>query len=326
MRFIISTFFALTFTVTGFGQLLTVSERPASKDWMDGKATAELISIIDIDGSTIVTGAYSTPDVNDPSLKVYPLQNGSFIVRENIANFILYDSFGKPGKTISNSTQSKEGESISELATDPHAKTIVIYNPKIIRNGTVSSRARVLDINNNPKDIFYSEDREIRAVKVAESGEYIAIAAGKAGADDVVTVMDKFGNVINTFTFDQEVAGLNIYGSGSYLTVYSTSRAAVYNVLSGERVGSTSFRSALQFANYSASDQAIVALTGDVNDQVLRNAEVHVINIQARKIARKEYSGTMELKDPDFITLERTGQFRYTLKGLGKDLTLRASF
>ncbi len=326
MRLFISTIIALTFTLPGFGQSLTVTGGPASTQRIEGNATAESVSITDTDGSTIVTGVYSTPDANDPSLKVYPLQNGSFIVRENIANFILYDSFGNPGKTISNSTQSEEGESISELATDPRAKTIVIYNPKIIRGGEASSRARVLDINNNPKDIFYSEDREIRGVKVAESGEYIAIAAGKAGADDIVTVMDRFGNVINTFSFDQEVAGLNIYGSGGYLTVYSTSRAAVYNVLSGERVGSTSFRSTLHFANYSASDQTIVALTGDLNGDTLANVEAHVINIGARKIAREGYAGTVELKDPGFITLERTGEYRYTLKGLGKDLNLRASF
>lgn len=315
------------FSYSALAQSLSISDASASLQVTTGKATAESVVIFDIDGTEIVFGNYSTTDPDDPSLKVYPLQNGSFIVRENIANFVLYDSFGRAVKPISNSTQSREGESISELAMDPNGKTVVIYNPKFVREGEEGSRLRVIDVNNTPREIFYSSDQVIKAVKVSDSGEYIAIAAGKPGSDDEVVVLDKFGNQIQKVSFNQEIQGLNIYGSGNYLTVYSKSRAAVFNVLNGERIGSSSFRSSLLFANYSAADRSIIALTGNLEDKNASGLEVHVVNVGARKIARSSYAGgNLALNDREFIRLKRTGQFRYTLTGLSKDLNVRASF
>ena len=322
---VFSIFFLLSYSA--LAQSLSISDAVSSVAFKTGKATTESATVLDIDGAEIVSGNYSTTDPDDPSLKVYPLQNGSFVVRENIANFILYDSFGRAVKPISNSTQSREGESISELAMDPNGKTIVIYNPKFVRDGKEGSRLRVIDVNNTPREIFYSSDQTIRAVKVSDSGEYIAIAVGKPGSDDEVVVLDKFGNQIQKVSFNQEIRGLNIYGSGNYLTVYSKSRAAVFNVLNGERIGSSSFRSSLLFANYSAADRSIIALTGNLEDKKASGLEVHVVNVGARKIARSSYDrGALALNDREFIRLERTGQYRYTITGLSKDLNVRASF
>ena len=101
----------------------------------------------------------------------------------------------------------------------------------------------------------------------------------------------------------------------------------MYNVGSGERVGSSSFRGApLQFANYSGSDQTIVGLTGDLIGTTLSNIEVKVINVAARKIASQKFSGSVQVSDLDRISLNRTGRFNYTLTGMSKDLKLKASF
>ena len=125
----------------------------------------------------------------------------------------------------------------------------------------------------------------------------------------------------------QDVKGLNLYGSGSILTVFSEGRVAVYNVLSGERIGSSSFRGApLQFANYSNSDQTIVGLTGDLNGSTLTNIEIRIINVAARKIASQEFSGSVEISDLDSISLNRTGKFSYSITGMSKVLNLKASF
>ena len=325
---VLQTFLVLfLFSGSALAQSLTISETAASVKFKTGKATAESAVVLDTDGTEITEGRYSTTDPDDSSLKVYPLQDGSFVVRENIANFILYDSFGRAIKPISNSTQSREGESVSELAMDPNGKTIVVYNPKFIRNGEEGSRLRVIDVNNIPRDAFYSSDRVIRAVRVSDSGEYIAIATGRPGSDDEVLVMDKFGNQIQKVSFNQEVKGLNIYGSGSYLTVYSSGRVAVYNVLNGERVGSSSFRSSLLFANYSSTDKSIIALTGDIDQQKTTGLEVHVVNITARKIARSSYTeDNLTLPAKEQIRVNRNGPFRYTLTGLSRDLNVRASF
>ncbi len=139
--------------------------------------------------------------------------------------------------------------------------------------------------------------------------------------------MDKFGNDLEEFTFDRKVTGLNLYGSGSILTVYSEGRVAVYNVSSGERIGSSSFRGGnLIFSNYSASDQSIVGLSGDLNGNTLSNIEVRIINVGERKIASQEYSGTVQVSDLDDIQLQRLGRFNYRIEGLSEYLNLSASF
>lgn len=314
------------FTISLFSQSLQVSESSSSSDFLNANLNGNTVEVTEQNGTVISSGEY-TLVADDPSFKVYPLHNGAYIVRENIANFVLFDSFGSVIRPISNSTQSQDGEKISELATDPMGKTIVLYNPQIRNGNNRGSQAKVIGLENSERNIFYREDQEIKAVRVAESGEFIAIASGKEGSDNEVIVMDRYGNEIRKITFDQEVKGLNLYGSGSTLTVYSEGRVAVYNVLSGERLGSSSFRGApLQFANYSGSDQTIVGLTGDLNGTTLSNIEIRIINVSARKIASQEFSGTVEISDLDNISLNKTGKFSYTLKGMSKDLNLKASF
>lgn len=318
---------ALTFfSISLFGQSLQISDTPNSDNFLSANLTENSVQIKESNGKVINTGTYNVM-ANDPSFKVYPLQNGAYIVRENIANFVLFDSFGSVIRPISNSTQSKDGEKISELATDPMGKTIVLYNPEVRNGSKKGSRAKVIGLENTERDIFYSDDQQIRAVRVSESGEFISIASGKEGSDDEIAIMDRYGNDIRAISFDQEVRGLNLYGSGSTLTVFSGGRVAVYNVQSGERIGSSSFRGGtLQFANYSGSDQTIVGLMGDINGTTLSNIEVRIINVDARKIVSQEYSGTVQVNDLDKISLTRTGRYNYTISGMSKDLKLRASF
>ena len=44
-------------------------------------------------GENILSGKYTLPSVPDPSLKAFALPNGAAVVRENIANFLLFDTF-----------------------------------------------------------------------------------------------------------------------------------------------------------------------------------------------------------------------------------------
>lgn len=309
-----------------FSQSLSISGGSSDSPYLKGSISSNAIQIMEPNGSVINSGKYNSV-IDDPSFKIYPLQNGAYIVRENIANFVLFDSFGSVIRPISNSSNSEDGEKISELATDPMGKTIVLYNPQVRNGDKRGSRAKVIELENSERDIFYSADQEIRAVRVSESGEFIAIAYGKEGSDDEITVMDRYGNEIRKIVFDRKVKGLNLYGSGSTLTVFSEGRVAVYNVLSGERIGSSSFRNGtLQFANYSASDQTIVGLTGDLNGTTLSDIEVRIINVAARKIASQKYSGTVQITEPDNISMIKNSRFNYTITGINKNLNLKVSF
>ncbi len=325
MRKTLTILLSLIIPSIGLAQSLQISASSGNNSTLKGDLSGDQILILE-NGKRINSGEYSAMG-DDPSFKVYPLQNGSYIVRENIANFVLFDSFGSIIRPISNSSQSQDGEKISELAMDPMGKTVVLYNPQIRNGNKRGSQAKVVGLEGADRNIFYREDQEINAVRVSESGQFIAIGYGKEGEDNSVLVMDKFGNEIEEFVFDRTITGINLYGSGSTLTVYSEGRVAVFNVLTGERIGSSSFRNGnLIFANYSSSDQSIVGLSGDVRGNTLSNIEVRIINVDARKIASEEYSGSVQIMDMNSITLNRTGRFSYTISGLSENLNLKASF
>lgn len=276
-------------------------------------------------GNPLFTSKYQAAS-DDNSVKVYVKPNGSFIVRENIANFLFYNSTGNIQQSVSNSSQSPEGESVSELAADPAFKTVVLYNPKIIRNGVEGSRARVVKKNWTTRDVFYSSERAIRLVKVSENGQYIAVVSFKPGTDDEVKITDRFGNELGTFSFNQNIVDVIISDDGEYITIRSNSRVGVYSLINGEREGSTSFRSMLHYAEFIAQDETIVAVTADESGSVLSNIEMHAINIAERSIERQEYGGELGITQYIPVDLTRNGRLNYTLTGLSKSLTLDISF
>lgn len=273
---------------------------------------------------TILAADYNHPGEPDPSLQAYVMPNGSVVVRENIANFLFYDSYGNIRKSISNSSQSEGGEAISEFASDVNGKTKVIYNPKIIRSGKTGSRAKFVLSNLEVFDVFSSMDRAIQRVDVSANGELVAITTMNVGTDDQVTILDQFGNMLTTIEFDQDVKGVSFSNNGLFVTIYSGGRAAAFEIRSNERVGSTSFRNtSVIYANYSPEDKIIVAITGS-GMSTFSDLQAHTVNVSARKIARKDVEGTM--KQLHQIVLERTGKGRYTLLGLDSIINLRAQF
>lgn len=281
------------------------------------------VSVSD-NGTVIQTGSYSLPSEPDPSIKAYALNSGAVILRENIANFLFYDSFGNIQRSISNSTQSEGGEAISELSVDPAGKTVILFNPKIVSGGNTGSRAKLVTGASNPVDIFYSRDRALRTVEVSSNGELIALATMKDGTDDEVTILDRFGNNLGTISFDQDVKGASFSENGLYITIYSGGRAAAFEIRNRERVGSTSFRNtSLIYANYSPEDNTIVALTGAGSEEYTE-LEAHAVNVEARKIARTDVSGSVSaIHQP---SLKRTANGRYTITGFDRTLSFRASF
>ena len=304
-------------------QSLNVSTSPSNESSLITRVSSQSIVVSEENGAELIKGMYNAPS-GDPSLETYALPDGSFIVRENIANFLVYDSFGRVQRSISNSTQSEGGEAISELAMDASGKTIVLYNPKVVLNGQTGSRAKVISTRSVPTDIFYSEDRALTVVEVSPNGEFIALASSKSGSDDEVQLVDKFGNTLNTISFDQPVKGVSFSENGLFVTIYSGGRAAAYEIRSGERVGSTSFRNtSVIFAGYDPIDKTIIGLTGSEGSSI-SDVQLHAVNVTARKIAREDYDGSLVIKSQ--VKMQRTGSGRYTLSGMDKELKLRASF
>lgn len=306
-----------------FAQSLAITSETNNSSILSAEFTDSGVLISETSGETLITGNYNAP-AGDPSLETYTFPDGSFIIRENIANFLVYDSFGRVQKSISNSTQSEGGESISELATDHYGKTIVIYNPKVILNGVTGSRAKIINSKSVPLNVFYSRDRALSIVEVSTNGEFVAFASTKQGSDDEIQLMDRFGNILNTIEFDQPVKGVSFSENGLFVTIYSGSRAAAYEIRSGERVGSTSFRNtSVIFASYDPTDKIIIGLSGSGSSSI-SEIQLHAVNVVARKIVREDFSGNLTVQGQ--IVMKRTGSARYTISGLDKELNLRASF
>lgn len=293
---------------------------------LSGILNSSGISLYEGAGKELYGSTSFKPQPDDNSVKVYVKPNGGFVVRENIANFLFFDEWGEIVQSVSNSSQSTEGESVSELAADPAFKTVVLYNPKIVRDQIEGSRARIVKSNWTTSDIFYSGDRPIRFVKVSEDGQFIAVVSYKEGEDDMIDVMDRFGNELETISFNQAVADVRFSEDGEFITVRSNSRVGIYSVLDGEREGSTSFRSTLHFAEYVPQDNTIIALTGDESGSVLSGIEFHAINIEARAIERQDYNSNLGISELLSLNLKRTGSNSYSLTGLSKALNLSVSF
>lgn len=316
------------------GHQVDISERGLNSSSRSALNPVSAVSVLMENNSVKLSGGAGSKlnevvyevEPGDDSFKLYAKPNGGFIVRENIANFLFYSPDGDVKNSVSNSSQSTEGESVSELAADPMFKTVVLYNPKIISDGAEQSRARVIDDRGVATNIFYDSRRAIKNVKVSDDGQFVAIVTAAQGSDDQVSIVDRFGNELREFTFNQNIEGVTFSADARFVAIRSNSRVGIYSVVSGEREGSTSFRSTLQYAVYVSEDENIIAVTGDRGGDVLSNVEIHAINLGARAIERQDYAGNLGTSDFLSISMERTGNNTYSFSGWNKMLNVSVSF
>ncbi|MDX1672942.1 MAG: hypothetical protein R3211_11430 [Balneolaceae bacterium] len=287
------------------------------------------INLMGTGGSRLHAFDAITAASGDPSLAVYPFNDGSVLVRDNIAGFTLFDSFGKRVAGVSGSGDSNRGELISEVSMDPNGKTVVIYTPKIKQqDGMMGSRAQLFTAENQLTNIFSSNTRTLRSVSVSSDGQFIALVTGGQNARDRVLVMDRYGNRLNTIETEEQLVGARIAANPSYLLLYSSGRAMVFNTLSGERIGSSSFSSGLLVADYFSEDQIILGMTGDYSSAagIVQNIEFLAIHLGKRAISSEELSGIIGLSSAVQPVLKRTGPGRYRLEGTSKIVEIRTSF
>lgn len=274
--------------------------------------------------------AYSTISLSysDPSLGLYPLSSGEVLLRNNIANFTLYNSLGSIITSGTSGSQSEQGESISEVAYDPNGKTIVVYTPKIKQQTGVGSQALLLADNNSTSSIFHSNDRSIQHASVSDNGQFIVLIIAREGTDDKAVILDRYGNELNSITSSEDLIGAYFAEGNEEVILHSSRRALVYSTLSGERMGSTSFRSPLILAQYFSQDQTIIGITGSKveNTDIFRDLEFHAINLEQREIAREELSGALGTSPNIPLKFFREGRGQYRLLGANKIVNLSTSF
>lgn len=286
------------------------------------------ITIFSSSGDTL--NQYETISLasNDPSQAVYPFNTGNTLLRNNITNFTFYDTFGDINTNMSSSSQSQEGEAISEVTMDDDGETLVIYNPKIKRSGNLGSRAQVKMPEEQFSHIFSSRERFIQEVMVSEGGGIVSILTSRQGSNDQVIIMDKFGNELNRIETDEDLQGISFSDNSEYITLYSQGRVMVYPSLGGDRIGSTSIRNPVFQAKYFPEDDLILILNGSYSESsgILNNVEVRAVDIEQRQIASKAYGraiGFTQALKTDFI---RSSAGSYELKGGSQELVISANF
>jgi len=264
---------------------------------------------------------------DDPSLNLYPTNNGNILLRDNISNFTFYSS-GKIATSMSSSSQSKDGEKISQVAMSDDQKTVIIYSPKIKRDSNFGSKAQLKMSDGSFKDIFFSSDRYMKTMNVSDDGNMVVAITAKSGTDDQAVILDKYGNKLTTISADENLRNAVFSAENEYVTVYSTGRVMVYSVPDGNSLGATSFSSSVFLAEYFPEDNLILALTGNYAERarVLNNVEFRAVNLKQRSITSKEFSGSLGFIDNINASFDRSGPNEYQLMGSSKRIQIKTNF
>lgn len=264
----------------------------------------------------------------DPSIAVYPANTGEVLVRDNIAAFNFYNSFGEVIRTLSSSSQSEGGEAISEAVISPTGETAVLYTPKIKRDGKLGSQVQYVDRSMNLQSLYFSTERYIKTLQVSADGQFVIFVTAKEGTDDGIHLSDRYGNDLSVLSTDENLQGAILSDDAGMVTAYSSRRVLVFDAFSGERIAGTSFGSDVIAVDYFPQDNTILAMTGSYNADtgVADILEFHAIDIERRKVERKDYDSSIGFNKAIGHRFVRLGSYRYKLVGTSKHLELRVRF
>jgi len=295
---------------------------------VEDNGSAGRVVLLNSKGDNLSSFEITNITPGDPSLAIYPYNNGSVLVRDNIANFRFFDTYGEIITSVSGSSQSEGGESISEVVMSSASETVIIYTPKIKNGEGLGSQAGYLDDSMNLQNLYYNSDRYIKHMEITENGQFVVFVTSNDDDNDQIHVTDRYGNQLSEIFSEESLKGVRLSNNAAFITAYSVNRVLVFESMSGERVGSTSFRSEVLAANYFREDNTIVALTGTFNGDsgTIENAEFHAINIEQRKVERGGYNAPLAMDEVLKTEFTRVGTNRYRLSGTNKTLEIQVSY
>ncbi len=283
------------------------------------------LSIYETSGNQVVDRQLDFFDASDETLKLYLFDDGRSVTRDNVANFTFFAPNGDLKYSVSNSSQSSEGERESELAADAYGKTVVLYNPVINYGDSRGSRAKVVMGEGDQRVFFRDQSSQILQVKVSENGSYITLLTGN-GSNYEVYLFDRFGNELNQFSFSDEQKGVSISDDARYVTVYSGGRTQVLDAANGDRVGSTSSRSPVIYSRYFKDDDVILVFGGVQQGNRIDQPAISAIHIGERQILREDINESLSTYDFERLRISRLQGNSYQIDGLNRSLRVRTDF
>ena len=286
------------------------------------------VTVFNSHGDTLSSYSAKSLSSDDPSLAIYPFNNGDVLLQDNITQFAFFNTFGEIYNSMSSSSQSEQGEAISEVAMSSGSETLVIYNPKIKRSGSLGSKAQVMKADGSFENIYFSNDRYIRSVNISDDGNLVSVITAADGEQDRAIIMDKFGNEINRINTEEQLSGAAFSDDLEFITLYSEGRVMVFSTLDGESIGATSVSATVFTADYFAEEDLILMVTGNYSDRQNRlgNVEFRAIDIAQREIASQEFSGSLGFIDamsPHFVRLSSN---RFQLIGGSQRINIDTDF
>lgn len=284
--------------------------------------------LFDSDGSAYFKKDLEFFDLQDETAKNYQFDDGRTVLRDNVANFSFYSSGGDQLYSISNSSQSSEGERESELASDDYGRTVVLFNPVINYGNTTGSRASFVSKNREINTFFRDREREISRVEVTPDGAYIMVIVKPAQGSDQFTalIFDRFGSKLSEINTDEELKGVELTDNADYVTLFSSGRMQVYRLGNNERIGSASSRNSILHATYDPEENMIIAMGGTLNGYSISNPSVTVVHIGQREIASEEISGSLHALSGEKIRLVKEGRQQYEVENLNRTVQISTSF
>lgn len=282
--------------------------------------------IYEYSGQQITQKELEFIDASDETIMLSVLDNGEFIIRDNVANFTFYDAAGNEGYSISNASQVPGGEQPSNLSSSSTGETVVLYNPVIQYDGARGSRASVAVGDGEAQEIYNSSSSIINYLSLSENGSFITIGSQGTGGSSRIFLIDRFGNELLNLQLDMDVTGVSVTEDARYITVFSDNRVQVYRTANQERLGSSTSTSRIIYAAYQPDDSTIISIGGQVRNGSVNNPEISAINLDQRQLDRHQLNGSISMLSQQDISINRMRAGVYRIEGINKPIEVRASF
>ncbi len=263
-------------------------------------------------------------DGEDPSIRLYMLNNGSFLYRDNIASFTYFDARGEEVFQLFNSTGSPDGEAISEFTATPFGHAMAAYNPRIFTGDRVESRLQLVQRDGESSTLLRPDAHSMVSVKMHRAGRLMLVhVLDESKNRHRAQLVSVRGDLIADIDYeDNDIEDLVMSDCARYITAWTSGRVMVHDAVSGERLGSASFRERVQAASY-MPDGNLAVLTGNRSNRQLRDLRMHIIDISDRRVVREETALTAYTSGYFPLTLIYEGSSTYRLQGVNRELIIR---
>ncbi|CAN5382691.1 hypothetical protein BH23BAC3_BH23BAC3_28890 [soil metagenome] len=282
--------------------------------------------IYEYSGQQIIQRELEFVDATDETIMLSVLDNGEFIVRDNVANFTFFDAAGNEGYSLSNATQAPGGEQPSGLAWSSTGETVVLYNPVIQYDGARGSRVSVAVGDQETREIYNSSSSIINNLSVSENGSFITIGSPGSGESSRINLIDRFGNKLLDLELDMDVAGVSVTLDARYITVFSDNRVQVYRIADQELLGSSTSTIRIIHAAYQPEESTIISIGGLIRNGSVNNPEISAINLAQRQLDRHQLNGTISMLSQADISINRISAGTYRIEGINRPIEVSASF